>query len=145
MFRQLAKGDGLWKIILWCAVITMLLKIAYLDYKYHYIADRDILLGTVPALTLQYLYHSLFNGFFGLVLGGFCAGLVYCLARWKYGYAAFGSGDVTLFFLSWEHCGKTGLCRVGNFFLSLIFALLGSPSPSQKVVLGQGLSTCSLP
>ena len=31
------------EIILFCAIIAMLLKIAYLDYKYHYIADLDIL------------------------------------------------------------------------------------------------------
>ena len=110
------------EIILFCAIIAMLLKIAYLDYKYHYIADLDILLGTVPALALQGLRHGILNGFLGMVLGGMCAGLVYCLAKLRYGYTAFGGGDVTLFLFLGSIVGKQGFAGWSVFF-SLFFLL----------------------
>jgi prepilin signal peptidase PulO-like enzyme (type II secretory pathway) len=108
--------------ILFCAVIVMLLKIAYLDYRYHYIADLDILLGTIPALALQTLRHTWFNGLVGLILGGACASLVYFFAKWKYDYAAFGSGDVTLFLFLGSIVGEQGFGEWAVFF-SLLFLL----------------------
>ncbi len=113
------------EIFFTCTVVIMLLKIAYLDYKYHYIADKDILLGTIPALALQAVRHSLFNGLTGMMLGGACAGIVYCLAKWRYEQDAFGSGDVTLFLFLGSIVGWEAFAQWAVLFsLLVVFSLV---------------------
>jgi len=113
------------EIIFICTVVAMLLKIAYLDYKYHYIADKDILLGTIPSLAMHAMRHALLNSVTGMLLGGACAGIVYCLAKWRYGQDAFGSGDVTLFLFLGSIVGRKAFAQWAVLFsLLVIFSLV---------------------
>lgn len=84
------------EMLLAAGIIALLLKIAYLDYKYYYIADTDIGLGILLSLLFRYLQNTLPDGLLGLVVGFTSAGLVYIYGRFKYKNTALGSGDVTL-------------------------------------------------
>lgn len=84
-------------IVLALGLGVVLCKIAYLDYKYYYIADQDIVIGILLSLGLKYRQGCLLDSCLGLALGGLCAGIVYLGARAKYKFTAFGGGDVTLF------------------------------------------------
>ena len=82
--------------ILLAGTVVLLLRIAYLDYRYLYIEDRDILGGIVLAMCLQAVKGQFLDGIAGLVMTTICAFLIFYLARWYYGKVAFGAGDVTL-------------------------------------------------
>ncbi len=111
-------------------IIFILVRIAYLDFKYYYIADADVISGILLSLCLKFLQGNVIDGVLGMVLGLICSGLVYIMAKFIYEKTALGSGDVTLFSLlgsivgakafgSWAVffsicflCGLTILCLV---------------------------------
>lgn len=104
----------------WALIFFFLFKIAYLDYKFHYIADKDILLAGLLTLIFKYNQGDFWNAFGGLCLSTCCSGLIYVYARLKYKYPAFGSGDVTLFLFLGSLVGMRGLTSWA-ILVSLLF------------------------
>jgi prepilin signal peptidase PulO-like enzyme (type II secretory pathway) len=119
------------KIILSIITVYYLVKIAYLDYRYKYIADKDVLLASATVLILQYIRGNLRDALGGTIIATSSAVLLYVFAYLKYKYAAFGSGDVTLLFFLGSLVGLERLASWAMFsslfFLSIIgFQLLRS-------------------
>lgn len=101
-------------------VSLILGRIAYLDYKYYYIADRDIALGILFSLALKFIQHRLTDGILGLLLGLASSGLVYIIAKKMYKKTALGSGDVTLSMFLGSVVGAGAYASWAVFF-SLLF------------------------
>lgn len=75
---------------------AMFLKIAYIDYKEHYIYDVDISIVTAIIVGYNLLFTNFKDMFMGGILGFAIGYAIYAMSYYVYKEEAFGFGDVLL-------------------------------------------------
>jgi leader peptidase (prepilin peptidase)/N-methyltransferase len=116
-----------WLLLLRAALIVDLLLILRLDWQFHLIHDRTIIAGLLLATAAGASQST--GQLLGVLLAGLGAGLAflffYLLARWLYGQAALGFGDVLLAGLIGAAVGPAPAAVFGTLFLGMVLAVIG--------------------
>ena len=93
---SLTQIDRIIEIIYLCFVSAMFLKIAYVDFKEHYIYDFDLIVVIIPILMFNVCYFTWKLALLGGVIGFFTGYVIYAVSYYAYKEEAFGFGDVLL-------------------------------------------------